>query len=93
MRRLVATRGAAILVWDSADERIIEAYWNNDEEFAELRAHSNGAPFLWLQSRTGTLTPVRALVNDLWVSADGLMPSGSSMDGSPRADVGRIDRG
>jgi diguanylate cyclase (GGDEF)-like protein len=71
VRRLVKTRGAAILVWDSADERIIEAYSGlTDEEFAELRAHSNGAPFSWLQSRTGTLTPVRALVNDLWVSVD-----------------------
>lgn len=71
VRRLVKTRGSAILVWDSADERITEAYSGlTDAEFAELRAHSGGSPFSWLQSRSSALTPVRALVNDLWVPVD-----------------------
>lgn len=71
VRRLVKTRGAAVLVWDSAEERIIEAYSGlTAEEFGELRAHSSGSPFSWLQSRSGSSTPVRALVSDLWISVE-----------------------
>ena len=71
VRRLVKTQGAAILVWDNADERIIEAYSGlTSDEFAELRTHSTGSPFSWLQSRTGANTPVRALVSDLWISVE-----------------------
>jgi diguanylate cyclase (GGDEF)-like protein len=71
VRRLVKTRGAAVLVWDNADERVIEAYSGlTADEFADLRTRSNGAPFSWLQSRASSVTPVRALVSELWVSVE-----------------------
>jgi diguanylate cyclase (GGDEF)-like protein len=71
VRRLVKTRGAAVLVWDTADEKIIEAYSGlSTDEFSDLRARSNGAPFSWLQSRSGSNTPVRASLSELWVSIE-----------------------